>query len=570
MFDVHELDTFVLVASAVTQLAILAVRLSAGAGLPSLLIYLLMGVALGESGVGIQFQDAEVAHALGFIALAVILAEGGLTTSWREIRPVIRLGVSLATLGVAVSVAVVAVGSHFVLGLSWELAVLLGAVTSPTDAAAVFSVLRVVPLPKRLTGALEAESGLNDAPIIVIVTIISTGGLDEHGLAYNAGLVVFELLGAVTSPTDAAAVFSVLRKVPLPRRINATLEAESGLNDAPTVVLVTLVSVGGQHSPLGFVGEVALELVVGVGIGVAVGFAGAWLMRRAALPASGLYPLTVLTLTVFAYASSALLHGSGFASVYVAAVILGNSELPHRAATRSFAEGMAWLAQIGLFVMLGLLVSPGRITWAHVGVAVAAGLVLTLLARPLSVVVSAVVQPIPWPELAFVSWAGLRGAVPIVLATIPLSEGVRDATELFDIVFVMVVIYTLLTAPTLPRVARALRVARRSEPRDLDVEAAPLERIAADLLMITISPKSRMHGVEVGELRLPPGASVSLVVRDNATFVPQLRTVLRHGDELLVVTPRKLRDGTEKRLRSVSRNGRLAQWLGSDRPDPRS
>ena len=499
--DVHTLNQALLAGCGVLLVAILAVRGSVRVGLPSLLLYLLIGVGLGEAGLGVQFSDAAVANALGFAALVVILAEGGLTTSWAEMKPVLRLGGSLATLGVAVSVGVMAVVAHLVFGMSWELAV---------------------------------------------------------------------LLGAVTSPTDAAAVFSVLRKVPLPRRINATLEAESGLNDAPTVVLVTLVSVGGQHSPLGFVGEVALELVVGVGIGVAVGFAGAWLMRRAALPASGLYPLTVLTLTVFAYASSALLHGSGFASVYVAAVILGNSELPHRAATRSFAEGMAWLAQIGLFVMLGLLVSPGRITWAHVGVAVAAGLVLTLLARPLSVVVSAVVQPIPWPELAFVSWAGLRGAVPIVLATIPLSEGVRDATELFDIVFVMVVIYTLLTAPTLPRVARALRVARRSEPRDLDVEAAPLERIAADLLMITISPKSRMHGVEVGELRLPPGASVSLVVRDNATFVPQLRTVLRHGDELLVVTPRKLRDGTEKRLRSVSRNGRLAQWLGSDRSDRRS
>jgi cell volume regulation protein A len=129
------------------------------------------------------------------------------------------------------------------------------------------------------------------------------------------------------------------------------------------------------------------------------------------------------------------------------------------------------------------------------------------------------------------------------------------------------VIYTLITAPTLPTVARVLKVARRSEPRELDVEAAPLERIAADLLMISISPRSLMHGVEVGELRLPPGASVSLVVRGDRTFVPQQRTVLRHGDELLVVTPRKLRDRTEKRLRAVSLNGRLAQWLGSD-PEP--
>jgi len=153
-FDVHQLDTFVLVGSAVTLLAILAVRISSRAGLPSLLVYLLMGVALGEAGAGIGFENAELAHSLGFAALAVILAEGGLTTSWRESRSSMRLGLSLATIGVAVSVAVVAVGAHYLLGLPWELAVLLGAVTSPTDAAAVFSVLRALTLPRGLVRAL--------------------------------------------------------------------------------------------------------------------------------------------------------------------------------------------------------------------------------------------------------------------------------------------------------------------------------------------------------------------------------------------------------------------------------
>jgi potassium/hydrogen antiporter len=496
--DVHTLNQALLAGCGVLLVAIPAVRGSVLVGLPSLLLYLLIGVGLGDAGLGVEFSDAALANALGFAALIVILAEGGLTTSWREMRPVVRMGASLATVGVAVSVGVMAVLAHVLFGMSWELAI---------------------------------------------------------------------LLGAVTSPTDAAAVFSVLRRVPLPRRLTASLEAESGLNDAPTVVLVTLVSVGDRHSVLGFAGEVLLELTVGVAIGLAVGFVGAWLMRRAALPASGLYPLAVLSFAVFAYAASATLHGSGFAAVYVAALILGNSELPHRAATRSFAEGMAWLAQIGLFVMLGLLVSPGRITWEQVGLAVAAGLVLTFVARPLSVLVSAVVQPAPWRELGFISWAGLRGAVPIVLATIPLSEGVGDAEKLFDIVFVMVVIYTLLTAPTLPLVARVLKVASRSEPRDLDVEAAPLERIAADLLMVTISPRSLMHGVEVGELRLPKGASVSLIVRDGSTLVPQERTVLRRGDELLVVAPRKSRERTEQRLRAVSLRGRLAHWLETDPAD---
>jgi cell volume regulation protein A len=493
--DVHQLDVFVLWGSAVTFLAILAVRVSSRTRLPSLLLYLLMGVALGEAGLGIGFEDAELAHALGFAALVVILAEGGLTTTWNDIRPSLRLGLSLATVGVGVSVVLVALGAHYLLGLSWETSVLLGAVTSPTDAAAVFSVLRVVPLPKRLTGALEAESGLNDAPTIVLVTLISTGALAEHGLLYNVGIVFYELVG-------------------------------------------------------------------GLAVGLAVGFAGAWVMRRVALPSSGLYPLAVMALCFLSYGSAAVMHASGFAAVYVGALVLGNADLPHRAATRSFGEGLAWLAQIGLFVMLGLLLSPGRIDLDTIGYAVVAGLVLTLVARPVSVLVSAVVQPMQPRELAFISWAGLRGAVPIVLATIPLAEGVRDSERLFDIVFVLVVVYTVVTGPTLPLVARVLGVARPSEPRGLDIEAAPLERIAADMLQVTISPVSKMHGVEVGELRLPPGASISIIIRDGETMVPERRTVLKHGDDLLVVTPRRQRDKTEERLRQVSDRGRLAQWLG--------
>jgi len=305
---------------------------------------------------------------------------------------------------------------------------------------------------------------------------------------------------------------------------------------------------------------------MGVVLGLAVGFGGAAVMRRVALPSSGLYPLAVLSLTVLAYAGTAAAHASGFAAVYTAALVLGNSELPHRAATRSFSEGVAWLAQIGLFVMLGLLVSPGRISLESVLVAVLAGLLLTFVARPLSVLACAFTHRLSVREQVFISWAGLRGAVPIVLTTIPLAEDVTGAARLFDIVFVMVVIYTLLTGPTLPWVAARLGVAVRGEARDLDVEAAPLERVAADLLQVTITARSRLHGVDVAELRLPVGASVSLVVREGQTLVPDIRTVLRRGDELLVVTPRRLREATEERLRSVSRGGRLANW--HERPEP--
>lgn len=494
-FDLHQLDQFLLVGSVVLLLAVIAVRVSVRVGFPSLLLYLGIGLLIGESGLGIRFEDADLAHALGFGALVIILGEGGLTTPWQKVRPVLRIGLALATVGIAVSIAVVGVFAHYVLDLPWQLALLLGAVYAPTDSAAVFSILRRVPLPGRISGALEAESGLNDAP---------------------------------------------------------------------TVVAVGLLSAGVAGSWWGVFGEIVYQLALGALLGLAVGWAGAWLMRRVALPATGLYPIVAMAIAILAYAVAAALHASGFAAVYLAALILGNAELPHRAATRSFAEGLAWLAQIGLFVMLGMLASPTEIDGRTVMLAVVSGLVLTFVARPLSVLCSAGLQRMPLRELAFMSWAGLRGAVPIVLATIPLSQGVPGAQDLFHVVFVMVIIYTLLTGPTLPLAARLLKVARRAEPRDLDVDAAPLERIAADLLQIAIPPTSRMHGVEVGELRLPPGASVTLVVREGRILVPESRTVLRHGDDVLVVTPRKQREATEERLRAVSLHGRLARWLAHD------
>lgn len=496
-FDVPTLDHALLVGAGVLLLAILAVRLSVGVGFPSLLVYLLIGVAIGDSGIGVHFSNVDVAYALGFAALMIILAEGGLTTPWKQIKPVLKIGFALATVGVGVSIAIVAVLTHYLLDLDWRTAV---------------------------------------------------------------------LLGAVCSPTDAAAVFSMLRRVPLPRRITATLEAESGLNDAPTVVIVTLVST--HVSGFGWisVGTVVYELVAGVALGYAIGWLGAQMMKRVALPSSGLYPTAVMAIAVLGYAGPAFIHASGFAGVYVATLVLGNSDLPHRAATRSFAEGLAWLAQIGLFVMLGVMSSPARLNWSEVGTALAAGVILTLVARPISVALSSLVQPMPWREAAFISWAGLRGAVPIVLAMIPLASDVPGSQRLWDVVFVLVVVFTLITGPTLPVVAQVLKVARRSEPRDLDVEAAPLEKIAADLLQVQITPESLLHGVEVCELRLPKGASVSLVVRDGQSMVPEQRTVLRHGDDLLVVTPRAHREATEQRLREVSIGGRLAGWLSSSKP----
>lgn len=492
--DAGSLDTALLAGSAILLLAVLAVRASVHVGLPSLLIYLAMGIVLGETVLGVAFDDAKTAHALGFAALVVILTEGGLTTRWSEVKPALKVGLALATIGVAISVGIVALAAHYLLGLPWELAVLVGAVTSPTDAAAVFAVLRRVPLRPSLLGALETESGLNDALTVLLVVLLASSSVRDH-------------------------------------------------------------------SPLEFVGIVVFELLAGAMIGAVVGHAGAWVLRRVALPATGLYPISVMAIAVLSYGGAAALHASGFAAVYITALWLGNSELPHRSSTRSFAEGLAWLAQIGLFIMLGLLASPSSFTVSHLVGGLVVGAVLTLIARPVSVVVCGTPFRLPWREQAFLAGAGLRGAVPIVLATIPLAEQLPRAGDVFNLVFVLVVVLTLLIAPALPALGTLLGVTV-DRPRDLDVEAAPLERIAADLLQVHITDQSRLHGVEVGELRLPAGTSVSLVVRGETSFTPDQQTSLRHGDDLLIVTPRGDRDSIERRLQAVSRGGRLAGWVG--------
>ena len=304
---------------------------------------------------------------------------------------------------------------------------------------------------------------------------------------------------------------------------------------------------------------IVYELIAGAAIGALFGLGGAWALRRAALPSTGLYPLAAIAVCVLGFTTGQLAHASGLLATYVAALVLGNSDLPHRGGVRSFAEGTGWLAQIGLFVLLGLYASPPRLVTAVVP-ALVAGVVLLLVARPLSVVAAALPFRVPWREQAFLSWSGLRGAVPIVLALIALTEGAPGATALVDVVFVLVVVLTLLQGTTLPWVARLLGVARAGEPRELEVDAAPLDELGADLLQVRVPVGSRLKGVYLRELRLPRGATVSLVVRDNEAFTPTLETRLRERDQLLVVTTADVRAAAEDRIRAVDMRGRLARW----------
>ena len=483
-----------LLASSVVLLAVVSVRLTAWAGVPALLLYLGFGLVLGESGVGIEYDDAALTQALGLFLLAVILADGGITTRWDSIRPVLGRSVALATVGVAVSVVVTAALAHLLLGVEVRTALILGAVVSSTDAAAVFSVLRRLPLRRPVAATLEAESGLNDPLAILLVTVLSSDSWGSLNLGITLLLVVY-------------------------------------------------------------------ELVAGVLIGLLVARVGQAILSRVALPASGLYPVATLALALMAFAAAGALGASGFAAVYVAALWLGNAPLPHRATTAGFIESLGWMAQISLFVLLGLLASPSELPGAMLP-ALVVGLVLLLVARPLSVLVSTLPFGVPWREQTFLSWAGLRGAVPVVLATIPLSRGIGDSALVFNVVFVLVVVFTLVQAPTLPWVARRTGVLDSEATSEIELEYAPLGQLDAVVLQFQIPPDSRLHGVTIGELGLPRGASVSLVVRDDASFVPLDEQRMRRGDQLLLVVPRPLRGNVESRLRAVSRRGRLARWYG--------
>ncbi|MGH3692429.1 MAG: potassium/proton antiporter [Pseudonocardiaceae bacterium] len=477
--------------AAVLLLAVLAVRISTRLGLPSLLLYLAIGLLIGESGLGIQFSDAPLTAALGVAGLVLILAEGGLTARWPVIRQALGPGIVLSTVAVVVSIAVTGSALHLLLNLDWRTALLWGAVLSSTDAAAVFSVLRAMKVSPRLAGALELESGINDAPVYIAVVLLASGD---------------------------------------PVR---------------------------WWTPL----LVGYELLVGALVGVGLGVAGAWALRRAALPATGLYPLATIAVCVLAFAAGQGLHASGFLATYLAGLVLGNSRLPHRGDTQSFAEGLGWLAQIALFVLLGLYASPARLPGVVIP-ALVAGTVLIMLARPLSVALALTPLRVPWREQAFLSWSGLRGAVPIVLALIALTQGFPGAQQLVDVVFVLVVLLTAVQGVTLPLVAQMLGLSRPEQGREMQVDSAALDEMDAELLQIKVPRPSRLHGVYLWELRLPAGAVVSLVVRNEQGFTPQPTTRLEEGDQLLIVTTSALRESVEQRIRAVHRGGRLARWRG--------
>ncbi|MEB3120282.1 MAG: potassium/proton antiporter [Snowella sp.] len=390
--------------------SVFASKASARFGVPALLLFLIVGMVAGSDGIGqIQFHDPVIAKFIGDFALTIILFTGGLDTEWSKIRPVLLPGLTLASVGVILTVLLVATFSWFILGsfssfeigtqgISWGQALLLGAIISSTDAAAVFSVFRssTFKLPERLQGLLELESGSND-PIAVLLTI----------------------------------------------NILATLTR--------------------SHFSVGaFLWELFLQLAIAILIGYGSGLGMVWMMNHLNLPSQGLYPVATLGGIFLISGTTPLLNGSAVLAVYLAGIIMGNRPFVHKESIVSFHDGLTWLMQITMFLTFGLLVNPSELP-KTAGVAIAIALFLIFVARPVSVFVSLGFDAMKWQEKLFISWVGLRGSVPIILATLPLTVNFPHSKDIFNVVFFIVLVSIFLQGLTLVPVAKYLKLAEMDE-----------------------------------------------------------------------------------------------------------
>ncbi len=471
------LEFVLLVFGLLTGLSILATRTSTRLGVPALLLFLLIGMLAGSEGLGgIVFADYSLAQAVGVIALVFILFSGGLDTEWSAIRPVLGQGLALANAGVLLSATLLGGFAMLVMGLDWQTALLLGAIVSSTDAAAVFSVLREreVNLKHNLEPLIELESGSND-PIAVFLT---TG-----------------LIGLIMTP--GASLF-------------------------------------------GLVPSFFLQMLLGAAGGLFFGRLIVFAVNRIRLQQEGLYVILTLALTLLSYAAVAMLGGNGFLAVYLAGIVVGNHNLVHKGSILRFHDGVAWLMQISMFLALGLLVFPLQLlSVAPTGLLLA--LFLVFIARPLSVMAVLVWFRRSLPEMLMVAWAGLRGAVPIVLATFPLLAGVPGSETIFNIIFFTVLVSVLLQGMSISWVARRLGV-NAEQPREQSRQIfTPDVRQSSRLFEAIVPPESPLVGRTLIDLDLPRGVLVVHIWRENLAIVPSGNTELEAGDHLLVLaTPEAL------------------------------
>jgi cell volume regulation protein A len=443
-------------------------------GVPIALLFLGIGMLAGSEGLGgIDFTDYRFAFRIGVLALALILFDGGLNTPLNAVRRAAGPAGVLATVGVAGTATLMAVGAHY-LGLGWGEALLLGAVVSSTDAAAVFAVLRGsgLQLKRRVSVTLEVESGIND-PVAVILTTVLTQNLLMPGAA------------------------------------------------------------GGLRIPL----EIVVQMTVGAAVGAGVGYGGRYLLSRLALSAGGLYPVMTLALGLVAFGLATLAHGSGFLAVYLAGLLLGNGPLPYRTGLLRVHDALAWLSQVGMFLILGLLVFPSRLVdVAAVGLAIA--LLLGFVVRP--VVVWLCLLPFRYPqrEVLYIGWVGLRGAVPIVLATFPVLAGAPGAERLFDLVFFIVVVNALVQGGSVAWLTQKLGLQSKEPPAPHAVLAIESRQpLQGELMSFYIDEALAVVGVPLEELPLPERSAVALIIRGSELVPPKPGTMVQAGDHVHVIAP---------------------------------
>ena len=390
------------------------------------------------------------------------------------------------------------------------------------------------------SGLLEIRPVLTPALSLAVVGTIVTAVVTGFAAVWLFDLSTLDgmLLGSVLAATDGAAIFALLRGSTLKRRLATTLEGESGFNDPVAILLVLGFIEWLQHDDYG-IADMALlfvrQLGIGLVIGVVVGIAAVWALRRVTLATAGLYPVATLAVAALAFGGADALHGSGFLAVYLAGLALGTAGVPAQQTVTSFHQGLAWVGQVAMFVALGLLVFPSRLDdVAFRGTVLA--LVLVFVSRPVAVAVSTLPMRFTWTERAVLAGAGLRGAVPVVLATFPVIEGVSGSTRLFDVVFFAVLLSTVIQGTTFEPVARWLGATTDEPalPRPL-AEAGTIRRLGAEVLEYPVAPDDAVVGARVRDLGLPREAVVNVIVRGGEAIPPRGSTVLRTGDRLHVL-----------------------------------
>lgn len=458
-------------------------------GLPSLLLFLVAGMLFGVDGLGLQFNDVKQAQFIGMCSLCIILFSGGMETKIKEIRPVLAPGMMLSTLGVVLTtvftglfIFLLSIWDRCPISLPLVTCLLLAATMSSTDSASVFNILRnsKMRLKNNLQPMLELESGSND-PMAYILTII-----------------LIQLANTLTG--DAAA----------------------GDLDSWTVA-------GNAFKTL------FLQFGVGILGGIVYGFASVWFLRRVNLNNAPLYAILLLSVMFFSYTTTTYLSGNGYLAVYLAGIIIGNKSIPYRKDILSFFDGMTWLVQIFMFLILGLLVNPHEMLKTG-PVALLIGIFMILVARPLSVFISlAPFRKISTASKSFISWVGLRGAAPILFATYPVVENVEGADLIFNIVFFITLLSLVIQGSSITGSARLLKL-NEDMPEEENTFGVEVPEEAGKLAEITLTEESLLHGNTLKELKLPEGMLVMMIKREDKFIVPNGSVELRAGDRLLIIS----------------------------------